>query len=284
MDICRVFVKCSFQSVNLYQYILILYLLYFHCVVVVVKHQQNQKPPSQTLIQQEEEEEVGAEEKLYRNCKLIYHYFYLFRSKRYHERMKAKKKKALEEILDVESGDYKVPKLRTLKVNLHIKSNFNSFVQQRSSQVRKLLKDQPTTAIAILRHVWDQLYKDPKMRVLMNKYWKRNDEGSLAKLMLDMGKYKSQKDDKKLSATVNMIKKKYNTLRQACQLTDISWTHFHRHTYVKSKPHRKLEYTRRLTSSNIQDIKNHFNCDDISFFLPDKKYANKRFMRTSILK
>ena len=173
--------------------------------------------------------------------------------------MKAKMKKALEEILDVESGDFKVPKLSPLKVNLHIKSNFNSFVQWRSSQVRKLLTDKPTTAVAILRHVWDQLYKDLKMRVLMNKYWKRNDEGSLAKLMLDMGKYKSQKDDKKLSATVNMIKKKYNTLRQACQLMDISWTHFHRHTYVKSKPHRKLEYTRKLTSSNIQDIQNHYN-------------------------
>ena len=50
MDTCRVFVKCSFQSMNLYQYILILYLPYFHCVVVVVKHQQNQKPPSQTLV------------------------------------------------------------------------------------------------------------------------------------------------------------------------------------------------------------------------------------------
>ena len=126
--------------------------------------------------------------------------------------MKVKKKKALEEI-DIESGNFKVPKLSPLKVNLHIKSNFNSFVQRRSSQVRKLLTDKPTTAIAILRHVWDQLYKYPEMRVLMNKYWKRNDEGSLAKLMLDMGKYKSQKDDKKLSATVNMIKKKCNTLR-----------------------------------------------------------------------
>ena len=82
-------------------------------------------------------------------------------------------------------------------------------------------------------------------------------------------------------ATVNMIKKKYNTLRQACWLTDISWTHFHRHTYVKSKPCRKLEFTRKLTSSNIQDIQNHYNCDDISFPLPDKKCANKRFMRTS---
>ena len=59
--------------------------------------------------------------------------------------------------------------------------------------------------IPILKHVWDQLYKDPKMRVLMNKYWKQHDEGSLAKLMLDIGKYRGRKDDKKLLVTVNKV-------------------------------------------------------------------------------
>ena len=83
--------------------------------------------------------------------------------------MKAKKQKALQDIVDIQ--DFKIPKLSPLKLNLQIKSNFNSFVQWRSSQVRKLLTDKPTTAISILQHV----------RGLMNKYWKRNDEGSLAK-------------------------------------------------------------------------------------------------------
>ena len=38
---------------------------------------------------------------------------------------------------------------------------YTSFVCRRSVEVRKLLTDKPTTAIAILKHVWDQEYKDP---------------------------------------------------------------------------------------------------------------------------
>ena len=102
----------------------------------------------------------------------------------------------------------------------------------------------------------------------MNKYWKRNDEGSLAKLMLDIGKYIGRKDYKKLLVTVNKVKTKYNSLN--------------RHTDVKSDVHWKIVCTRKLSSSQIWDIQDHYISDDISFPLPDKKYANKRFMRTSI--
>ena len=96
-------------------------------------------------------------------------------------------------------------------MNLHIKSNFNSFVCRRSNEVHKLLTNKPTTAVAILRHVWDQEYKDLAKHALMNKYWKCT-EDSLAKLMLELGTHKGRKDDNKLLSTVNKIKKKYNSL------------------------------------------------------------------------
>ena len=92
--------------------------------------------------------------------------------------------------------DVKIPKLSPMKPNLQIKCNFNSFVWRRSSEVQKLLTNKPSTVVAILRHVWDQEYMDWEKRVLMNKYWKRN-EDSLASLMLDLGKHKGRKDDKK---------------------------------------------------------------------------------------
>ena len=98
--------------------------------------------------------------------------------------------------------------------------------------VHKLLTTKPVTAISILRHVWDQLYKMPQMRLLMNKYWRK--ETNLANIMLDTGKYRARKDDAKLLQSVNQVKQKYNSLRQACRLVDISWTKFHRHTYIKS--------------------------------------------------
>ena len=69
-----------------------------------------------------------------------------------------------------------------------------------------MLTNKPTTAVAILRHVWDQEYKDPAKCALMNKYWKCT-EDSLAKLMLELGTHKGRKHDNKLLSTVNKIKK-----------------------------------------------------------------------------
>ena len=98
--------------------------------------------------------------------------------------------------------------------------------------VRKLLTDKPATAVAIMKHVFEQEYKHPEKRKLMNKYWNQNVH--LVELMLEIGKHKGRKDDVKLLQCVNKVKQKYNSLRQACRLTDISWTKFHRHTYVNS--------------------------------------------------
>ena len=109
--------------------------------------------------------------------------------------------KAVQDI--IHHDDLKIPKLSPLKANLQMKCN--SFFCQRSTPVRKLLTNKPTTAIPILKHVWDQLYKGLKMRVHMNKYWKQN-EGSLAKLMLDMGNYRGRKDDKKLLVLSTRLK------------------------------------------------------------------------------
>ena len=157
--------------------------------------------------------------------------FHTYRFKHYRKRVKAKELKLQEAVIDTIKCDIGVLKLSPLKSakNLHI--NFNSFVHQRSSQVRKLLMDKPSTAVTIMKHVFNQEYKVPRKCYLMNKYWNRNDDG-LAKLLLDMGKHRARKDKKKLLNTVNTLKKKYNSLRQACCLADISWGKFHRHTYV----------------------------------------------------
>ena len=124
------------------------------------------------------------------------------------------------------------------------KDVYSSFVCRRSSAVHKLLTNKPSTAIAILKHVWDQEYKDPKKRVFMNKYWKRCDT-NLARSMLDIGKSKAKKDDTKLLSAVNKVKQKYNSLTQASKVGNISWTTFHRNTYVKKYQKKKLSYSRK---------------------------------------
>ena len=152
--------------------------------------------------------------------------------------------------------EIEIPKLSPLKRNVEL--TVNSFVDHRSSEVREMLTDKPSTAIAILKHVWDQEYKDPRKRVLMNKYWRHTkDNTSLAKLMLDLGKYRGRKDKKKLSSTVNEVKNKYNSLRQACRLADILCSKFHRFTYVKLEVRKELQYTRKLSAAQIAEIQAH---------------------------
>ena len=148
--------------------------------------------------------------------------------------------------------------------------------------VRKLLTTKPGTAIPILKHVWDQLYKIPEMRILMNKYWSR--DSNLAHIMLDIGKYRGRKDDEKLLQCANKVKQKYNSLQQACRLTDISWTKFHRHTYIKSQQTKPKNYIHKLSEGEIESIQQHFRSDEVSFPLPDKKYHRKRFLRFTLKK
>ena len=114
----------------------------------------------------------------------------------------------------------------------------------------------------------------------MKKYWKRN--VNLAELMLEIGKHKGRKDDIKLLQCVNKLKQKYNSLRQASHLADISWMKFHRLTYVKPKSRSKKHYIRKLSKDDIASIQEHYVSDLISFPLLDKKYQGKRFMRFNV--
>ena len=81
---------------------------------------------------------------------------------------------------------------------------YTSFVRRRSHMVGKLLTSKSVTAVAILKHVWDQECKNLEKKVLMNKYRTRN--ASLAELMLDIGKYRAHKDNVKLLPSVNKVK------------------------------------------------------------------------------
>ena len=109
----------------------------------------------------------------------------------------------------------------------------------------------------------------------MNKCWKRN--VNLAELMLEIGKDKEGKDDIKLLQCVNKLKQKYNSLRQASHLADISWMKFHCLTYVKPKSRSKKDYIHKLSKDDIASIQEHYVSDLISFPLPDKKYQGKHF-------
>ena len=111
--------------------------------------------------------------------------------------MKAKKEKAVCKLIEDEKNA-QIHTYSPLKRKRKYPELSTSFVHRRSRMVCKLLTTKPSTAIPILKHVWDQLYKIPKMRVLMNQYWRK--DTNLAKMMLDIGKHRERKDDEKLLA------------------------------------------------------------------------------------
>ena len=102
--------------------------------------------------------------------------------------------------------------------------------------------------------------------------------------MLEIGKHKGCKDDIKLLQCVNKLKQKYNSLRQASRLADISWMKFHHLTYVKPKSRSKKHYIHKLSKDDIASIQEQYVSDLISFPLPDKKYQGKCFMRFNVQK
>ena len=78
---------------------------------------------------------------------------------RYRARQKAKKDKAVKQLFSKEENE-QIPIHSPFKTkNPGIVCS--SFVRRRSVMVQKLLTDKPATAVAILKHVWDQEYKNP---------------------------------------------------------------------------------------------------------------------------
>ena len=160
-----------------------------------------------------------------------------------------------------------------------------SFIHWRSSMICKMLPKDPHKAVEVLKHVWDQEFKDVRKKALMEKYWKR-DNNKLGEVLLEIGKNRACKNETKLSQLINKLKTKYNSIRQVCKLGEISWTKFHRHIYIRKNNtvKKKLDFKKKLTSAQIDDIKSHYESEEISFPLPDKKYVGKRFMCTGLAK
>ena len=120
----------------------------------------------------------------------------------------------------------------------------------------------------------DQFYKSPKKCHYMKQYWNL-DQKDMVKYMLKAGKHKAHKDIHKLEKVVMDIKSKYKSLNQASCHTPYSWTQFRRFPSAKSVASQKLEFSRKLSPEAISSIQEHMCSEEISFPVPDHKYAGK---------
>ena len=93
--------------------------------------------------------------------------------------------------------------------------------------------------------------------------------------MFEIGKSKAKKDGNKLSIAVSKVKQKYNSLSHSSKVANIPWTRFYCCTHFKKQAKHKKEYSCKLTGKQVHDIQLHFESDDISFPMPDKKWKGK---------
>ena len=112
----------------------------------------------------------------------------------------------------------------------------DSFVRRKSSEIGKLLPKSPRKAVTIVKHLWNQLYRSPTKRKVIDNMWSHDKE--MRKFMYKMGKYRTKKNQKKLSEIVDKMKHRYKSLRRACSKTDMRWSQFHHCTKLYK---RKIE-------------------------------------------
>ena len=65
-----------------------------------------------------------------------------------------------------------------------------SFIRCKSSDIHKMFPNSPTKFVKILKHIWDQMYKDPKKCKLMYDLWSGS-PSDMCSLMLKLGKTQS---------------------------------------------------------------------------------------------
>ena len=206
--------------------------------------------------------------KVYRKNRVIIKFLYFFnRSRRYRLRQKEKKLGRLGKSLD----PVVVPGL---------KPTADCYIRRKSSEIRKLLPKSPRKAVNVVKHLWNQLYKSPRKRKVINNLWTKDHE--MGKYMYCIGKYRHKKNQKKLGETVNEMKKKYTSLRNACRQTNLPWSQFHKYTKLYKRKLEQRKFIRKLNLTEIKSIEKFFTSEDSSFPLPDKKYSGKRFMRKSL--
>ena len=78
----------------------------------------------------------------------------------------------------------------------------------------------PTKFVAVFSHIWEQSWKDPVKKRLMNDIWSSSKE--LSAIMLKLGKEWACKNKKKVAECVEAIKNKYTSLCKASSNTSLS--------------------------------------------------------------
>ena len=120
----------------------------------------------------------------------------------------------------------------------------DNFVRRKLSELHKLLPKSPRKAVIIVKHLWNQLYRSPRKRKLIDNMW--SNDKQMWKFMYKMGKYKTRKNEEKLSETVDKMKERYTSLRSSCSKTDMQCSQFHNCTRLYKRKYEQWKYIHKL--------------------------------------
>ena len=133
--------------------------------------------------------------------------------------MKEKKKKSIEKMA-LAKGQKCKPLSPQKIIYSKTSATNNSFICRKSSQICKMFPKSPSKFVAVFSQIWEQSWKDPVKRKLMNDIWSSNKE--FAAIMLKLGKEHACKNKKKITECVETVKNKYTSLHKASINTSLS--------------------------------------------------------------
>ena len=102
--------------------------------------------------------------------------FYFIRSRRYRIWQREKKLRHLDKAVSSVDAPGLKPKA-------------SSYIRRKSSEIRKILPKSPKKAVTVLKHLWNQMYKSPRKRKVIDQLWSKDKE--MGKFMYKIGKYKN---------------------------------------------------------------------------------------------
>lgn len=92
-------------------------------------------------------------------------------------------------------------------------------------------------------------------------------------------KYKGQVNQ--VRSIKESLRKKYGSLRNCARRLALSWGQMQAMCVIRSQK-KKDHYARKFNDSVKRELQQFFNSDEVSFSLPEARYAKKRFLRANL--
>ena len=157
-----------------------------------------------------------------------------------------------------------------------------------SKKLQQLLGPSPNTQTTILKHVLSKAAKSPRKSKCMGKEFTSPAKSYVTPLKELVGKHlrkitilKSQKKYKEAKVVATSLRSRFKVAEIAALLGERIQS-VYRLLSPEQKRRLQKEYVKKLTQEDKEEVINIYNDDEVSYSLPDIKYADLRFMHFTL--